>query len=207
MIITRRSFSFGMTATAAALMAGASRAEVEKAVISDLQAAFNGESNASAKYALYADKCKETGYKSVASLFSAASFAESIHAQKHAKVLKSFDVEAKKEIKLPEWVDVAAALKDAIKGETYEFTEMYPGFIKTAEGKKIAPAVRSFTHAMKAEVVHADYYKSAQDNLESWKAAGKAFHVCEICGFTTNDASVETCPYCAADKAKFKTFS
>ncbi|MEI7947379.1 MAG: rubrerythrin family protein [bacterium] len=206
MIMTRRSFTFAMTATTAALMAGTSKAEVEKAVITDLQSAFNGESNASAKYAMYAQKAKEAGYASVSALFSAASFAEKIHAQKHANVLTFYKAEAKSEIKLPQWVDVKTALQDAIKGETYEFTEMYPGFIKTAEDKKISAAVRSFSTAMKTEVVHAEYYKTALDNLESWKAAGKTSYICNVCGFTTNDASLETCPYCSAPKDKFTTF-
>lgn len=206
MMMTRRSFTFAMTATTAALMAGASKAEVEKAVVTDLQTAFNGESNAAAKYTLYAQKAKEAGYASVAAFFSAASFAESIHAKKHAKVLKLYNTQAKSEIKLPEWVDVKTALQDAIKGETYEFTEMYPGFIKTATDKKMTAAIKSFENAMKAEVVHAEYYKAAQDNLEAWKAAGKQFHICNICGYTTNDGSVETCPYCAAPKTKFQSF-
>ena len=206
MIMTRRSFTFAMTATTAALMAGASKAEIEKAVVTDLQAAFNGESNASAKYTTYAQKAKEAGYLSVAAFFSAASYAESIHAKKHAKVLEFYNTEAKSEIKLPEWVDVKTALQDAIKGETYEFTEMYPGFIKTATDKKMTAAVNSFGNAMKAEVIHAEYYKAAQDNLESWKAAGKTFHICDVCGYTTNDGSVETCPYCAAPKTKFTSF-
>jgi len=206
MIMTRRSFSYAMTATTAALMVGVSKADVEKAVITDLEAAFNGESNASAKYTMYATKAKEAGYASVATLFSAASFAENIHAQKHAKVLKSYKAEAKAEIKLPEWVDVKTALEDAIKGETHESTEMYPGFIKTAEDKKLPEAVRSFQHAMKAEVVHAEYYKTALDNLEAWQVTGKTFHVCSVCGFTTNDNGVKACPYCGAPKAKFKSF-
>jgi rubrerythrin len=206
MIMTRRSFTYAMTATTAALMAGVSKAEVEKAVITDLLSAFNGESNASAKYTMYAQKSKEAGYLSVAALFSAASFAEGIHAQKHAKVLKSYEVEAKPEIKLPEWVDIKTALADAIKGETHESTEMYPGFIKTAENKNVSAAVRSFSHAMKAEIVHAEYYKAALSNLESWKAANKTFYVCSVCGFTTNDQATKACPYCGAPKAKFKSF-
>ena len=206
MIMTRRSFTFAMTATTAALMAGVSKAEVEKAVITDLQSAFNGESNASAKYTMYAQKAKEAGYLSVSAFFSAASFAESIHAKKHAKVLKFYDTDAKSEIKLPEWVDVKTALQDAIKGETYEFSEMYPGFIKTATDKKMTAAIKSFENAMKAEIIHAEYYKAALDNLDAWKAAGKQFHICDVCGYTTNDGSVETCPYCAAPKTKFTSF-
>lgn len=206
MIMTRRSFTYTMTATTAALMTGTSKAEIEKAVLADLQAAFNGESNASAKYTLYAKKAKEAAYLSVAALFSAASCAESIHASKYAKILKTADIAATPEIKLPEWVDVKTALQDAIKGETYEFTEMYPKFIKTAADKKITAAVRSFSAAMRAEIVHAEYYRAALDNLESWKAEGKSFYVCSVCGFTTNDEAVDPCPYCSAPKAKFTSF-
>ena len=43
------------------------------ATLDNLQAAYNGESNASAKYAAFAKKADEEGYGQVASLFRAAS--------------------------------------------------------------------------------------------------------------------------------------
>lgn len=207
MTIDRRSFVTGMSATAAAILAGCNKAEIDQAVITDLQAAFNGESNASAKYAFYGTKAQEAGYLSIAALFKAASFAEQIHARQHAKVLKLYGSDATATIKEATWVDIATALKDAIKGETYEFTEMYPGFIKTAEDKKMERAVRSFEHAMEAEKVHATFYAAALANTEAWKQAGKRFHICEVCGFTTDDDAVSICPYCNAPKSRFKTFS
>lgn len=85
MTIDRRSFVTGMSATAAAILAGCSKSEIDRAVIQDLQTAFNGESNASAKYALYGANAQEAGYLSIAALFKAASFAEQIHARQHAK--------------------------------------------------------------------------------------------------------------------------
>lgn len=208
MEMKRRSFVYGMAATSAAILAGCtSKAKIDEAVVKDLQAGYNGECNAAAKYAMYAKEAKKAGYLGVATFFEAAAFAESIHGNNHAKVLKKFGIEAKTTIKLPQWVDVTTALKDAIKGETYEFTEMYPGFIKTAMSKRAALAVRSFTNAMKAEKVHAAYYTDALNNLEAWKAAGKKFYICEVCGFTTADEKATAlCPYCGAPKAKFRTF-
>jgi len=207
MDINRRSFACAMSATAAAVLAGCGKEGLDRAVVADLKAAHNGESNASAKYAFFAGKCQEAGYLSVAALFRAASFAENIHAGRHAKVLAQYGVEAKAVVKPAVWTDVSAALKEAIKGETYEFTGMYPGFIKTAGDKRVDAAVHSFTHAMEAEKVHAEYYAAALADLDGWKAAGKTFHVCGVCGFTTNDGSVSTCPYCAAPKSKFQTFA
>ncbi len=206
MDLSRRSFSVAMAATTAALMAGCSKEEIDAAVVADLKAAYNGEMNASQKYAFYAQKSREAGYLSIAAFFSAASFAEEIHAGAHAKVLNKYGHEATATIKLPEWVNVTEALKDAIKGETYEFTIMYPGFIKTATDKKMKAAIRSFTHALEAEKIHAKFYTAALANPEAWKAKGKTFYICEVCGFTTDDPTVNTCPYCAAPKSKFKKF-
>lgn len=207
MEMNRRSFACAMSATTAAVLAGCGKAEIDKAVVADLQAAYNGESNASAKYAFFAGKCQEAGYLSLAALFHAASFAENIHAGAHAKVLARYGAEAKAVLKQAAWIDVPTALQEAIRGETYEFTEMYPGFIKTAGDKRMDAAVRSFSHAMEAEKIHAAYYKAALADLDGWKAAGKAFYVCSVCGFTTDDVSVAVCPYCAAPKLKFHRFA
>jgi rubrerythrin len=56
--------------------------------LENLQAAFNGESNARAKYLAFAAKADEEGYAPVASLFRAAAAAEAIHAESHARVIK-----------------------------------------------------------------------------------------------------------------------
>ena len=55
--------------------------------IEDLKIAYMGETTANAKYAAYALKAREEGYKDVAALFRAASEAERIHARKHRAVL------------------------------------------------------------------------------------------------------------------------
>jgi len=57
-------------------------------------------------------------------------------------------------------------LKDAIAGETYEYTEMYPEFLKDAEAEGNKAAVGTFTFAKKAEEVHAKLYKEVLDNLD-----------------------------------------
>lgn len=182
---------------AAAEMAG-------KTTLDNLQAAFNGESNANAKYAAFAVKADEEGYKSVAALFRATSLSESIHAKKHAAAIKKLGAEPMAEIGKPDVKSTQENLEAALAGETYEKETMYPAFIKLALAEKKPQAVKSFKGALAAEVEHAKLYKQALAELDAWKAAGKEFSVCQVCGYTLlSDPALLKCPVCSAPKEKF----
>src|SRR5437660_10583560 len=56
--------------------------------VAQLQTAYNGESNAHARYLAFAQKADQEQYGEIASLFRAADKAESIHATNHAAVIK-----------------------------------------------------------------------------------------------------------------------
>lgn len=175
-----------------------------KTTLENLQAAFNGESNANAKYTAFAVKADEEGYKSVATLFRAAALAESIHAKKHAVNIKKLGAEPKADIGKPEVKSTKENLEAALAGETYEMESMYPAFIKVATADKNKGAIQSFKAAMAAEAEHAKFYKQALGEMEAWKPAGKAFFVCQVCGFTgLSDPKILKCPICAAPKEKF----
>lgn len=177
----------------------------EGVTMKNLLAAFNGESNASAKYAVYSEKAKAEGFLGLAALFAAASKAETLHAARHARVIKSLGGEAVAEIGTYEGKSIEEMLKDAIAGETEEFTHMYPGFIADAEKEGQAAAVASFKGAMEAEVVHARLYTEALGNTEAWKAE-RAFYVCSICGWTEEGQAPEKCPICGVSADKFLKF-
>src|SRR5512132_4304578 len=61
--------------------------------LANLQAAYNGESNAHARYLAFAKKAEEDGYAGTAALFRAAARAECIHAENHAKVIRKLGAE------------------------------------------------------------------------------------------------------------------
>ncbi len=63
--------------------------------LKNLLAAFEGESNAHAKYIAFAAKADEDGFHGAASLFRAAGRAEQIHAANQARVIKQVNGEAK----------------------------------------------------------------------------------------------------------------
>lgn len=166
--------------------------------LDNLQAAFNGESNAHAKYLAYAEKADAEGYGRVASLFRAAASAEKIHLTNHAQVIKSMGATPKAEIKLPEIKSTSDNLADAIKGESYERDTMYPDFLSQAKQDDNPDAIRTFTYAQAAEAEHARLYQKALSNLASWKAPKADFYVCPVCGYTVEgNPSFASCPVCA----------
>ena len=138
---------------------------VPEQTIENLKAAITGESNASAKYAIYAKEAEAAGMLNIAKIFAAASEAEMIHVNNHYAVLKALGVEDFEPV-IDEHIadkDMAKNLEAAIAGETYEFTEMYPVFIEIANAEEVANAVKSFDHAMKAEKRHAEHYQTVLD--------------------------------------------
>ena len=192
---------FVALACAALVVAGPAVAAPSK-TLDNLQAAFNGESNANAKYLEFAKKADQEGYAGAAALFRAAAKAEEFHARNHADVIKKLGGAPKAEIKLPAILSTAENLKASIEGETYERIKMYPEFIAEAKAAGEKDAVKSFNYALAAEGQHAKFYTEAAANLTAWKAA-KKFAVCPICGNTVTVVDFGKCPVCFTPGEKF----
>ncbi|HWR14458.1 MAG TPA: rubrerythrin family protein [Terriglobales bacterium] len=171
--------------------------------LDNLQAAFNGESNAHARYVAFAAKADQDGYKQAAVLFRAAARAEEIHAANHAVVIKKLGATPQAKIEKPDVKSTAENLKAAVKGEEYERDVMYPEFIKVARGERNTDALTSFNYAKTAEAEHASLYKNAGENLPKMKTAGVKYYVCTICGYTTTKIDFEKCPACFNPKEKY----
>jgi len=180
------------------MMISVASAATQSKTLDNLMAAYNGESNAHAKYLAYAEKADQEGYHKVASLFRAAASAEEIHLNNHARVIKALGGTPKADIKLPEIKSTKENLEDAVKGESYERDTMYPEFIAQAEKDGDTSAVRTFTYAKSAEAEHAKLYQEALNNLAAWKAPKADFYVCPTCGYTVEGKpSFESCPVCS----------
>jgi rubrerythrin len=189
---------------AIAYAATAAAGETAKTAVEGLQAAYIGERNASAKYAVYAAKADEEGYGAVASLFRAASLAEKIHAENHAAVLKKLGaIVPMVEIQKPAPKSTKENLADAIKGESYERDVMYPQFLKLAQAEKKDDVARTLDYAKAAEAEHAKLYAEALNNLDKWKGAAREFFVCRTCGFTVTKIDFDVCPGCGKGKDQY----
>lgn len=154
----------------------------------NLMAAFAGESQANRKYTAYAKKAEKEGYKNVAKLFRVTAEAETIHA------LKEFELAGMVG-------STQDNLKDAIGGETHEFKEMYPEFVKAAEEEGQKGAVIAFTYAQKAEAVHAKLYQEALDQAATDQAE-ESYYLCPICG-NIEKVRPESCHICGVPGSKF----
>jgi rubrerythrin len=155
-------------------------------------AAFAGESQANRKYQAFSDKAAEEGFKNIAKLFKAASEAEAIHAKKLLKVLAAIG-------------KTEDNLKASVTGETHEFTEMYPGFVRVAEAEKKSDAVLVFTYALKAEQVHAGLYTKALEAVKAGRdyPAEKVF-LCPVCGNIELGKAPDKCPICSVFGKQFR---
>lgn len=159
----------------------------ESKTLNNLMEAFAGESQANRKYLSYSKKAEADGKINAAKLFKAASDAETLHALKHFEVAG----------KIGTTVD---NLKDAVAGETHEYQNMYPDFIKEAEAEGNKAALLSFMYAMKAEEVHARLYQEALENLD--EAEEIFYYLCPICG-NIEKFVPEKCSICGVPGAKF----
>ena len=177
--------------------------------VENLKAAFKGESTASVKYAVYARQAKLEGYLQIATMFEATAKAEAIHAANHQTVLEKMG--QKIEPISPEATakPTKENLEDAIKGETYEMTTMYPGFIATAKAEDAPGALKSFRWAMDTEKKHQVMYQNALNALNAKKAETlpKVYWVCPKCGNTYDVAKPEaSCSFCSTKSDKFIKF-
>jgi rubrerythrin len=184
------------------LLPGVASAAVSEQTLKNVNAAFQGESNAHVRYTAFAKKADEEGFAQVAKLFRATAAAEAIHRDQHkAAILKLGGTVA--EFKLDE-VKVGSTkenLEAAIKGETYERDTMYPEFIATAKADDARPAMKTLDWAMSAEKEHATLYQNALDNLG--KNAAADYYVCKNCGATLTALPNRRCPTCREPKSAF----
>ena len=202
--------------------------------VQNLLAAFEGESNAHAKYTAFAAKADEDGLHGAASLFRAAARAEQIHAANHARVIGQLGGHAECEIHAAEVKSTLENLKTALGGEQYEVATMYPGFLEEATARKNSRAIRTFTGALEAEKTHARLYSEAIALLESsqwstrtppattrlydeaialieegkkdsWIIEARNFYVCPVCGYTSELKEAHaSCPVCGYAWKKFE---
>ena len=128
--------------------------------LANLEAAFAGESMAHIKYRYFARLAREAGDEDTAKTFEATADQEVMHAFGHLDLLYP------KASMTP-----ARALQIAIDGETYEYSEMYPGFRATAEAEGNAAAVAEMNEQIEESKVHAAQFRATLEKAQKRFAA------------------------------------
>jgi rubrerythrin len=117
----------------------------------NLKEAFAGESQANRRYLYFARVADIEGFPDIAGLFKDTADAETGHAFGHLDFLKEVGDPA---TGVP-FGKTELNLKSAVEGETYEYTQMYPGMAKTAREDGLAELAEWFETLAKAEKSHA----------------------------------------------------
>lgn len=189
----------GDTAAASAII------DPDAKTIANMQAAFKGETNATARYAAFSKKAAAEGYNEIAMLFKAASMAENVHAVNHKAVLEEMGVTV-----IPVIPDVTVNstkenLEFSIKGEAYEVAEMYPTFLKEANAADNQLALISLNYAYKTEKKHKVYYEKALAALNSntVNTLPAVYYICPTCGNTYETTAPKRCGISMTGGEKF----
>ena len=127
----------------------------------NLKEAFAGESQANRRYLYFARQADIEGHPDVGGLFRDTAEAETGHAHGHLDFLKSVgDPATDKPIGSTDKNLVAA-----VTGETYEYTQMYPGMAKTARTEGFSELAEWFETLAKAEKSHAGRFNKGLQQI------------------------------------------
>ena len=161
----------------------------------NLKAAFAGESQARNKYTYYAAVAKKEGLHYIAKIFEETAENEKRHAKDELNLLKGIG-------------DTATNLQDAIDGEDYETTDMYPTFAKEAEEEGNSEAATLFSQIAKVEEHHRDRFKKLLEMIEKgtvYKREKPIKWKCSVCGYVhVGTEPPEKCPSCKHPRAYYE---
>ena len=123
---------------------------------------FAGESQANRRYLYFARKADIEGYNDVSAVFRSTAEGETGHAHGHLEYLEEVGDPAT-DLPIGPTQD---NLKAAIAGETYEYTDMYPGMAKSAREEGFEEIADWFETLAKAEKSHAGRFQKALDAMD-----------------------------------------
>lgn len=153
----------------------------------NLKAAFAGESQARNKYTYFASVARKEGYHYIARIFEETALNEMRHAKDEFRLLDGIG-------------DTTTNLKEAIAGENYETTTMYPDFAKDAEEEGNSEAANLFRQIAKIEAHHRDRYTKLLEIMEAgtvYKREKPIKWKCSVCGYIHEGTEPpEQCPSC-----------
>jgi rubrerythrin len=164
----------------------------------NLKAALAGETEARAKYVKWAGAANKEGHQAIGKIFLETAENEYEHSAMIMKLLKMVGTTEEN-------------LKKAVEGETHEWTEMYPEFLRIAKEEGIEDAAEFFEHVISIEHHHAKRYQLLLDRLRDgtlYKSDEEEVWFCTNCGYLHKGKEApEECPNCKHARGYFKRMS
>ena len=170
--------------------------------------AFAGESQARNRYTYFASQAKKDGYVQISEIFTETANQEKEHAKRLFKLLEGGEVEVTAAFPAGVIGTTPDNLKESAAGENYEYTDMYPGFAKTAVEEGLEEIAEIFKAIAVAEKQHEKRYLALAANIANNTVFKKDTSVvwrCRNCGYLhEGDSAPEECPACAHPQAHFE---
>ncbi len=161
----------------------------------NLMTAFSGESQARNKYTYFAKVAEKEGYLYIGKIFRETADNEMQHAKDEIKFLDGIK-------------DTKENLREAMGGEHYETTQMYPDFAKDARAEGFEDVARLFDQIAKVEKHHEERYKKLLKMVEDgtvFKREKPIQWKCSKCGFVHEGKEPPTaCPSCKHPREYFE---
>ena len=174
----------------------------------NLMGAFAGESQARNRYTYAAGKARKEGFVQIADIFAETADQEREHAKRLFKLMQGGDVEITAAFPFGTIGSTSENLAAGAAGEHYEWTEMYPGFAKTARDEGFDEIAKVFAAIAVAEKQHEKRYLELKKNVDEGTLFKKELPVtwrCRNCGYLhTGTEAPGVCPACAHAQTHFE---
>lgn len=177
----------------------------------NLMAAFAGESQARNRYTYFAGAARKEGYVQIAQIFEETANQEKEHAKRFFKFLEGGEVEITASCPAGVIGTTAENLEAAAGGENEEWTDMYPGFAKTAREEGFEAIAMVFEKISEAEKQHERRYRGLLENIQKgtvFKKDKPTKWRCINCGYVHEGPEApEMCPACAHPQAHYEVLA
>ncbi len=174
----------------------------------NLMKSFAGESQARMRYTYFASAAKKEGLVQISQIFEETANQEKEHAKRFFKFLEGGEVEITESFPAGTISDTLTNLKAAAAGESYEWSDMYPSFAKTAREEGFDQIAAAFEAISVAEKQHEKRFNDLAKNLEDgkvFKRNGKVVWRCLNCGYLHEaEDAPKLCPACLHPQAYFE---
>lgn len=174
----------------------------------NLLKAFAGESQARNRYTYFAGVARKAGYEQIANIFTETAENEKEHAKIFFKHLEGGDVEITAAYPGGTIGETRANLEAAAAGEKMEWSDLYPGFERTARAEGFPEVAASFKQIAEVEGFHEKRYRKLAANVRAgevfMKPAAVKWH-CTNCGYVHEGPEAPAvCPACKHPQAYYE---
>jgi rubrerythrin len=185
-------------------MANLNGSQTEKNLITS----FAGEAQARNRYTYFASKARKEGLVQIALIFEETANQEKEHAKRFFEQLQGGEVMVETSFPAGVISSTAENLKAAAEGENCEWSEIYPGFAKTARDEGFESVAKIWEAVAVAEKQHEKRYLDLLSNVNLGKVFKKDKPVtwrCINCGYVHEGLEAPlACPACAHPQAYYE---